>query len=202
MNSRHSIKYLRHLSFGIGVFLLFGCGQETTSEEVAPEQQEVNASGMTPYKLGAFRFDSLNLLVTSFLNGDPIQRAQTEEHWRLAAENKEPAYCLCGQDSSIVLYNFYALTDPRGIIEQERMLTLKDAQDMMESEEISTFFSRQEPTIERSYAGKFYDLELINWWVVGENDSACVMCWKPDGSEMKLQQASKANGFCIRPITK
>lgn len=193
---------MRHLSFGIGVFLLFACGTETTTEEVTPEKQAKTDSVMTPYKLGAFQFDSLNLLATSFLNGDPIKRAQSEEDWRSAAEMKEPVYCLCGEDSSIVLYNFYALTDPRGVIEQERMLTLEDAKEMMKSDEVSTFFSRQEPTFERSYAGKFYDLELINWWVVGENDSACVMCWKPDGSEMKLQQASKANGFCIRPLKK
>lgn len=201
MRSPFTTKQLRHLSFGIGVFFLFSCGGN--SEETANDADDSNDSDSTValYQMGAFQFDSLNLLTTTFLNGDPINRAQSEEEWRIAAENSEPAYCLCGEDSSVVLYNFYALSDPRGIIEKDRMLSLDDARKMQEGD-LRSYFSKGEPTIERSYSGKFYDLELINWWVIGENDSACVMCWKPDGTDMKLQEASKANGFCIRPIKK
>lgn len=201
MRSPFTTKLLRHLFYGIGVFFLFSCGGN--SEETANDVADSNASDSTValYQMGAFQFDSLNLLTTTFLNGDPIKRAQSEEEWRIAAENSEPAYCLCGEDSSIVLYNFYALSDPRGIIEKDRMLSLDDARKMQEGD-LRSYFSKGEPTIERSYSGKFYDLELINWWVIGDNDSACVMCWKPDGTDMKLQEASKANGFCIRPIKK
>lgn len=185
----------------MGVFFLFSCGGN--SEEKAFDVLDSNASDstVTLYQMGAFQFDSLNLFTTTFLNGDPIKKAQSEEEWRIAAENSEPAYCLCGEDSNIVLYNFYALSDPRGIIEKERMLRLDDARKMQEGD-LRSYFSKGEATIERSYSGKFYDLELINWWVIGEDDSACVMCWKPDGTDMKLQEASKANGFCIRPINK
>jgi hypothetical protein len=161
----------------------------------------VTDSSRTLYKMGAFQFDSLNLMTVTFLNGDSIKRAQSDDEWRTAAENKEPAYCLCGDDSSITLYNFYALSDPRGILEKQRMLNLTDARKMQE-EELRSYFSDVEPTIERNYSGKFYDLELINWWVAGDNDSACVMCWQPDGTDMKLQEVSKANGFCIRPMKK
>lgn len=201
MRSPFTTKLLRHLFYGIGVFFLFSCGGN--SEETANDVADSNASDSTValYQMGAFQFDSLNLLTTTFLNGDPIKRAQSEEEWRIAAENSEPAYCLCGEDSSVVLYNFYALSDPRGIIEKDRMLSLDDARKMQEGK-LRSYFSKGEPTIERSYSGKFYDLELINWWVIGDNDSACVMCWKPDGTDMKLQEASKANGFCIRPIKK
>lgn len=193
---------LRHLSFGLGVFLLFSCQEEIASGEVSDESSIESNSKLTPYKLGAFQFDSLNLNTIKFLNGDPIERAQSEAVWKKAAENKSPAYCLAGEDSSVLLYNFYALTDSRGIIEKNRLLTLSDAQQMAKSGKASMYFSKKEPTVERSYTGKFYDLELINWWVVADNDSACVMCWKPDGSEMKLQQASRANGFCVRPLKK
>ena len=201
MRSIFTTEQLRHLSFRIGVFFLFSCGgnSKETSNDVADSNP--SDSTVTLYQMGAFQFDSLNLLTTTFLNGDPIKRAQSEEEWRMAAENSEPAYCLCGEDSSVVLYNFFALSDPRGIIEKNRMLSLEDARKMQEGD-LRSYFSKGEPTIERSYSGKFYDLELINWWVIGENDSACVMCWKPDGTDMKLQEASKANGFCIRPIKK
>lgn len=196
--------YYSFLGLSMSLMMLCACGGVEQAEET--EEREANGKprkvGMTPYKLGAFQFDSLNLLTTKFLNGDPIKRAQTEEDWKMAAENKEPAYCVCGEDSSVVLYNFYALSDPRGIVEQHRMLTMSDAKRMIEEQNAESYFPRTEPTIERSYSGKFYDLELINWWVIGENDSACVMCWEPDGSKLKLQPASKANGFCVRPITK
>ncbi|MFZ9028060.1 MAG: hypothetical protein ACO2Z9_03540 [Crocinitomicaceae bacterium] len=201
MRSPFTTKQLRHLSFGIGVFFLFSCGGNSDETEIDVPASNGSDSTLVPYQIGAFQFDSVNLLTTTFLNGDPIKRAQSEEEWQIAAENNEPAYCLCGEDSSVVLYNFYALSDPRGIIEQDRLLSLEDARKMQEGD-FRSYFSKGEPTIERSYSGKFYDLELINWWVIGDNDSACVMCWKPDGTDMKLQEASKANGFCVRPIKK
>lgn len=201
MRSPFTVKLIRHLSFGLGVFFLFSCGQDSAGSVSEVSNSSKPDSTIALYKMGAFQFDSLNLLRTTFLNGDPIKRAQSDIEWRSAAEMKEAAYCLCGEDSSIVLYNFYALSDPRGIIEKEKMLNLEVARKMQEGD-LRSYFSKNEPTFERSYSGRFYDLKLINWWVIGENDSACVMCWKPDGTDMKLQEASKANGFCIRPIKK
>ena len=63
---------------------------------------------------------SKNLDVSTFRNGDPIPEAKTEEEWRKAGENKQPAWCyyeskpLNGMKYG-KLYNWYAVNDPRGL---------------------------------------------------------------------------------------
>lgn len=193
MRSDQFKKCVRHLSFGLGVFLLFSCQEDIGTNETASEKNQV------PYKAGDIQFDSLNLKVTQFLNGDPIPRAQSVDAWKLAAQNKTAAYCLTGSDSANVLYNFYALSDPRGLVERKRMLTMSDAEQLIGK---SIYLPTKEQTTERSYIGKFYDLELINWWVIGENDSAMVMCIDPEGKKLKMQQVSKSNGFNVRVLNK
>ena len=61
-----------------------------------------------------------NLDVDKFRNGDPIPQAKTEEEWKAAKENKQPAWWYCGKDSGNAakygkLYNWYAVSDPRGL---------------------------------------------------------------------------------------
>ena len=64
---------------------------------------------------------SKNLNVSHFQNGDLIPYAKSNEEWRKASELKQPAWCYYNNDSvsgdfSNKLYNFYAISDPRGII--------------------------------------------------------------------------------------
>jgi len=60
-----------------------------------------------------------NLHVKSFRNGDVIFQAQSAEDWILASQNKEPAWCYYedenGLDVNTVLYNWFAVSDSRGI---------------------------------------------------------------------------------------
>ena len=61
-----------------------------------------------------------NLNVDKFRNGDPIPEAKTVEEWSEAGRNKQPAWCYYNNDSKLgekfgKLYNWYAITDPRGI---------------------------------------------------------------------------------------
>jgi uncharacterized protein (TIGR02145 family) len=63
---------------------------------------------------------SENLNVDKFRNGDPIPEAKTEEEWKKAGENKQPAWCYYDNDSANgarygKLYNWYAVNDPRGL---------------------------------------------------------------------------------------
>ena len=55
-----------------------------------------------------------NLEVTTFRNGDPIPQASSDEAWKKAGENKQPAYCYNGETFG-KLYNWYAVNDPRGL---------------------------------------------------------------------------------------
>lgn len=55
-----------------------------------------------------------------FRNGDPIPHAQTEEEWRQAGENGQPAWCYYDNDPANgkiygKLYNWYAVSDWRGL---------------------------------------------------------------------------------------
>ena len=56
-----------------------------------------------------------NLAVKHFRNGDAIYHAQSKEDWAKAGEDKRPAWCEHPDDATLTLYNFYAVTDPRGL---------------------------------------------------------------------------------------
>ena len=60
-----------------------------------------------------------NLRVKTFRNGDLMFQAQSADDWIRASENKEPAWCYYedenGMDVNTILYNWYAVTDARGI---------------------------------------------------------------------------------------
>jgi len=64
-----------------------------------------------------------NLNVSSFRNGDPIPEAKTEEEWKKACENKQPAWCYYENKATNgakygKLYNWYAVNDSRGLSPQ------------------------------------------------------------------------------------
>lgn len=70
--------------------------------------------------IGTQEWMGKNLNVDHFANGDPIPEARTEDEWRLAGENQEPAWCYNQNDPANGtiygrLYNWYAVADPRGL---------------------------------------------------------------------------------------
>lgn len=61
-----------------------------------------------------------NLDVATFRNGDPIPEVKTDEEWKQAGKNKQPAWCYYNNDPANgtkygKLYNWYAVNDPRGL---------------------------------------------------------------------------------------
>ncbi|WP_163377809.1 fibrobacter succinogenes major paralogous domain-containing protein [Cyclobacterium sp. SYSU L10401] len=78
---------------------------------------------MTPMKevtIGTQVWMSENLNVEKFRNGDTIPHAKTDEEWKKAGDNGEPAWCYYDNDPSNgekygKLYNWYAVNDPRGL---------------------------------------------------------------------------------------
>lgn len=61
-----------------------------------------------------------NLNVDKFRNGNPIPQARTNEEWKKAADNKQPAWCYFDNDPANgsqygKLYNWHAVNDPRGL---------------------------------------------------------------------------------------
>ncbi len=70
--------------------------------------------------IGMYEWSAQNLKVTHFRNGDFIPEAKSDDDWNKAAENGTPAWCYYNNDpananSYGVLYNWFAINDPRGI---------------------------------------------------------------------------------------
>jgi uncharacterized protein (TIGR02145 family) len=85
--------------------LISSCSQNETKGEV---------------KIGNQIWTSKNLDVEKFNNGDEIPEAKTNEEWNLASKNKTSAWCYYDNDEKNglkygKLYNWYAITDHRGI---------------------------------------------------------------------------------------
>jgi uncharacterized protein (TIGR02145 family) len=71
-------------------------------------------------KVGNQIWMSENLNLDKFKNGDQIPEVKTAEEWQLAARNKQPAWCYYNNDPIIgkkngIIYNWYAVNDPRGL---------------------------------------------------------------------------------------
>ena len=84
--------------------------------EVIYEEQAVY--GQT--KIGKQIWMTENLNVDKFRNGDPIPHAKTDEEWKRANENGEPAWCYFENkpdngEKYGKLYNWFAVNDSRGL---------------------------------------------------------------------------------------
>jgi uncharacterized protein (TIGR02145 family) len=71
-------------------------------------------------KIGTQTWMTENLNVSTFRNGDPIPEAKTDEEWKKAGENKQPAWCYYDNDPKNgakygKLYNWFAVNDARGL---------------------------------------------------------------------------------------
>ena len=70
--------------------------------------------------IGTQVWTTKNLDVATFRNGDPIPEAKTDEEWKAAGENKQPAWCYYENNTANgtkygKLYNWYAVNDARGL---------------------------------------------------------------------------------------
>ena len=71
-------------------------------------------------QIGSQEWMRRNLDVSTFRNGDAIPEVRTNEEWMLAGKNGQPAWCHVKNDDANdakygKLYNWYAVTDPRGL---------------------------------------------------------------------------------------
>lgn len=72
-------------------------------------------------KIGNQVWMTKNLDVSKFRNGDPIPQCKTDEQWKNAGYNKQPAWCYYNNDPANgekygKLYNWYAVSDSRGLV--------------------------------------------------------------------------------------
>lgn len=79
-----------------------------------------NAHAQTSVKIGNKEWLLDNLNVATFKNGDAIPEVKTEEAWVEAGKEGKPAWCYYDNDPKNgdkygKLYNWYAVTDTRGL---------------------------------------------------------------------------------------
>ena len=83
---------------------------------------------------------STNLFTKYFNNGDLINYAETNEEWLYASKNKIPSWCYVNYNYTpnrdhMILYNFYALIDNRGLAPNGwRIATNKDWEILIDSQ--------------------------------------------------------------------
>src|SRR5664280_2419035 len=70
--------------------------------------------------IGTQRWEVANLNVSTFRNGDSIPEARSNKEWVAAGESGKPAWCYYNNNPAIglkygKLYNWYAVSDPRGL---------------------------------------------------------------------------------------
>ena len=93
--------------------------QEIEHEKIQPitVKKETNVTKIRVNMIGTQVWMTKNLDIVTFRNGDTIPEAKTDEQWKLAGENKQPAWCYDngsknGQNNG-KLYNWYAVSDMR-----------------------------------------------------------------------------------------
>lgn len=93
---------------------------------------DVNGNVYKTVNIGKQIWMTKNLQVTNFRNGEPIPEAKSREEWETARKNQKPAWCLYddypeNKDTFGLLYNWFALNDPRGLAPEEwKIPTIKD----------------------------------------------------------------------------
>ena len=92
------------LSFLFSFLLLVSCKRDNT-ESVT---------------IGVLEWTTKNLNVSTFNNGDQIPEIKSEEEWKKAGDEGQPAWCNPGNNPADgkkygILYNWHAVNDPRGI---------------------------------------------------------------------------------------
>lgn len=107
----------------LNVFVIFIFTSSFAQSNYSKDTLTYQAKGSFPYGSGTLivsgaTWMATNLYVTKFLNGDNIQICNDEYDWQRAAKSRIPSmqYIDASRPSLGAYYNYYALTDPRGII--------------------------------------------------------------------------------------
>jgi len=127
----------RFLLLVVGLVMALVCAREPAQESTPdPQPTQVVAQTSEPVDLSSVTIGDLtwtarNLAVTQFRNGDPIPHIEDEAAWEKASRNQQPAWCYHQNDPAKgeawgVLYNWYAVTDRRGLAPEGWHVPTKD----------------------------------------------------------------------------
>ncbi len=142
---------------------------------------------------------------TTFLNGDPINQAQTSIEWKNACKNKVPAWCYA--DSKLkkgILYNYYVVFDKRGLTPKNKCLSSAEIEaikkELVDNPKSIRFNWLKGSSIERSFVGTNYDLKFVNFWIKNESvsfEKVNVAVIDQKTNKLKIESVSPNNGYRI-----
>lgn len=94
--------------------------QKKTSQTVSSTKTVNKPKDEGTVKIGSQIWAAENLNVVTFLNGDTIPEAKTNEEWVSAGQSGKPAWCYYNNDPKNglkygKLYNWFAVNDSRGL---------------------------------------------------------------------------------------
>ena len=123
--SRKNEKKMKKASFILGAVLMTtalftSCGGDASGKDPGSnkENNATKDSVSNEDSIGNQIWMSLNFDGDTFRNGDPIYQAKTDQEWKTAGQNKQPAWCYYDNEPKNgakygKLYNWYAVNDPR-----------------------------------------------------------------------------------------
>jgi len=102
------------------VVMLSACSGATEDDGASKDERETKNNLKKEVTIGKQIWMTKNLDVTTFRNGDSIPAAKTNEEWVKAGKNKQPVWCYFDNNLKNAakygkLYNWYAVSDPRGL---------------------------------------------------------------------------------------
>jgi uncharacterized protein (TIGR02145 family) len=180
--------------------------------------------------IGTQVWTNTNLNVSTFRNGDAIPEAESDRDWITASKNHTPAWCYMNNDTANgrkygKLYNWYAVTDSRGLAPKGWHVASEDEWDTLATSlygfiiagkplksttgwarngngNNSTGFSAL-PSGDRSDDGPFLYLGEFIWvWTSsGYSDSTAWDCSIPTGLDVLCSEDDpKGSGSSVRCV--
>ncbi len=192
------MKYITYIAIFI---LIVSCSNDPKKENLDVVQKVSSlVIGLKTVEMESEFFEK-----TTFLNGDQIKQAQSSTEWKNACASKLPAWCYA--DSKLkrgILYNYFVLSDKRGIAPKNNYLSLTDIESIQKelnnNSKTIQFNWFKDASIERSFIGTNYDLKFVNFWI--RNDSVSIGKVKiavidQKTNKLKIESVSPNNGYRI-----
>ncbi|HXK48835.1 MAG TPA: fibrobacter succinogenes major paralogous domain-containing protein [Clostridiales bacterium] len=193
---------------------------------------DVDGNSYNIVKIGMQSWTGKNLEVTKFKNGDPIMKAGSETEWAKAAAEGKPAWCYYLDASDYgkkygILYNWYAVTDKRGLAPDGwRVSTKSDWEGLrsfLKSSTPGALLKEQGtanwiknsgnttnetgftalPGGHRSDKGSFNSVGYIGyWWTTDQanEEKGIITQLLNDRSPLGIMQADKGFGYSVRLV--
>ena len=188
----------------VGFFLVFGFSYTQTTGTITDTR---DGKVYKTVVIGTQFWTAENLNVSTFLNGDSITEAKTNEEWKKAGEEGKPAWCYYNNDPKYgskygKLYNWYAVNDPRGLAPIGWRIPSKD--DWMEFEKNLGKNYDNKIKSKTNWLGweeSIYCKNCENWNVEYRKKTACHVCKdnRIIGTKSVSGNGNNSLGFCALP---